>query len=350
MGGVSYEKQPFTENWGTDFDLNIDGNIIQQQFWGAVITPSWSNVGWNSTENRPMIVIWRDATSAVNSIKIIVYSGGSITTLASTPNYSGLMNRSWYHFRILVDKDRLVRIYYNGGLLLQYWLPTQYKSYLGNRSLSFLNQTSAWSEQKNFRVFDHETIFKTETQWNTQVKYDDFNRANGAVGNGWTVHGTSGQIVSNSYSVTGGDDGSRAVIADTGSALGAQRVEAVIGGAEAPKTNQASGLIVRCNAAGTEGIIATVTSGSIFLSKFTGSLTSPTLTIATSGSATVQSGNKIALSAIGDAVWVEVNGVIALMADASGQVPLEHSYAGVLVSRGSFVNSASWNDARILLP
>ncbi|WP_431941689.1 hypothetical protein [Nocardia grenadensis] len=351
VGGVSYERQPFTKNWGTDFDLNIDGDIIQLQYWAAAIGPSWNYVGFQNIVGRPMIGVYRNSLSAVESVRVIVYDNiGSISTLASTPNYTGLMNRNWWRFRLLVDRDRLVRVYQNGGLLLQYWLPQQYAAKLGSRALSFLNQTTAWSEMKNFRTFDHDTIFKTATQWNNQVKYDDFNRANGAVGNGWTVYGSAGQILSNSYATTGTTDGSRAIVVDTGATNGAQRVEAVIGGAIAPGTGADASLVVRCNSDGTEGIMANVYSNSIFLAKFTGSLTSPTMTDATSTPISISAGDKIALSVVGNGVWVEVNGVVVLLADAVNQVPLTNSCAGVRVSRRSFSNSASWNDCRILLP
>lgn len=349
MGGVSYEKQPFTPNWGTDFDVNLDGNILQQQFWGAVITPSWSNVHFTGIAEKPFIAIWRDAASAVNSVKVMVYnSSGSLTTLATTTNYSGFMNRTWWHFRILVDRDRLIRFYWNHILVLQYWLPSQYAAGLGNRALSFLNQTSAWSEQKNFRVFDHDTIFKTITQWPNQTKYDDFNRANGAVDNGWTVYGTAGQIVSNSYATTGTTDGSRAIVVDTGVAHGAQRVEAIIGGAIAPNTGADCSLVLRCAADGSTGLIANIYSSAVFIARYTGGLTAPTMADYTSTSVPISSGAKIAFSVVGDGAWVEVNDVVVLLADITGDLPLTNSWAGVRVSRRDFANSASWNDARVL--
>ncbi|MEU1526342.1 hypothetical protein ABZ413_29515 [Nocardia rhamnosiphila] len=351
VGGVSYEKQPFTENWGTDFDLNIDGDIIQLQYWVGAIGPSWNYVGFQNIVGRPMIGVYRDSLSAVESMRVIVYDNvGSISTLASTQNYTGMMNRNWWKFRLLVDRDRLVRVYYNGNLLLQYWLPAQYAAKLGARALSFLNQTTAWSEQKNFRVFDHDTIFRTITQWTNTVKYDDFNRANGAVGNGWTVYGTAGQIVSNSYSTTGTTDGSRAIVVDTGVTNGAQRVESVIGGAIAPGTGADASLVLRCNAAGTEGLVANIYSSAIFIARFTGSLTAPTMIDYTSTPITISSGDKIAFSIVGDGAWVEVNGVVVLLADVNGLSPITNSWAGLRVSRRSFADSASWNDARILTP
>lgn len=353
MGGVSYEKQPFTQNWGTDFDLNIDGNVLQQQFWGAALTPSWSNVHFTSIAEHPMVVVWRDALSAVNTIKVIVYhSVGSLETLATTGNYTGIMARAWYPFRILVDRDRLVRVYTgnygSSGLRLQYWLPAQYKSSLGNRSLSFLNQTSAWSEQKNFRVFDHDTIFKTVTQWTVQVKYDDFDRANGPVGNGWTQIGTNAGIVSNSWSTTGTTDGSRGLLVDTGATNGAQRVEAIIGGNVAPNTGCEASLVLRCNAAGTDAIVVNVYSTVIYIARLTGSMTESTMIDYTTTPVAITSGTKIAFSIVGDGAWVEVNDVVVLLADVNGQSPITNSWAGLRVARRSSANSASWNDARVL--
>ncbi|MFE7798992.1 hypothetical protein [Nocardia sp. NPDC057440] len=351
LGGVSYEKQPFTSNWGTDFDVNLDGNVIQQQFWGAALTPSWANVGFTGIVERPIIAIYRDPLSAVNSVRILVYhSVASIETLVSTANFSGFMNRTWWHFRVLVDRDRLVRFYWNHILVLQYWLPSAYKSSLGNRALSFLNQTSAWSEQKNYRVFDHDSIFKTVTQWPHTVKFDDFNRTNGAVSNGWTQFGANAAIVSNSWSTTGTTDGSRAIVVNTGATNGAQRVEATIGGNIAPNTGADASLVLRCNAAGTAGLMVNVYSTAVFIARFTGSLDNPTMLDYTSTPIAISSGMKIAFSIVGDGAWVEVNDVVVLLADVNGHLPLTDSWAGVRVSRRSSTNSASWNDARVLTP
>lgn len=350
MGGVSYEKQPFTQNWGTDFDLNIDGNVLQQQFWGATITPSWANVHFTGIAERPIIAIWRDALSAVNTIRIIVYhSSGSVETLISTGSLSGLMSRLWYRFRIVVDRDRLVRVYTDSTLALQHWLPVQYKSALGNRALSFLNQTSAWSEMKNYRVFDHDTIFKTVTQWTSQVKYDDFNRANGAVGNGWTQIGTNAAIVNNSWSTTGTTDGARGLLVDTGSTNGAQRVEAVIGGNIAPNTSAEASLVLRCNAAGDSAIVCNVYSTVIYIARLTDSMTNSTMIDYTTTPVTITAGTKIAFSIVGDGAWVEVNDVVVLLADVNGLSPITNSWAGLRVCRRG-ANSASWNDARVLTP
>ena len=349
LGGVSYEMQAFTPNWGADYDLNIDGDIIQEQFFGAAITPSWSSVAFTDTANRPIVAVYRPSLSAISRLRIMVYHDlNFIETLAETGTIAGLMNRVWYHVRILVDRDRLVRMYINGTLSMQHWLPAQYSAGPGVRALNFLNQTTAWSEQKNFRLFDHDTIFKTVTQWQNTVKYDDFNRPNGAVANGWTQVGTNAAIVNNTWSTTGTTDGSRALLVDTGA--GAQRVEATIGGNIAPNATAGSSLILRCNADGSGGLMANVFSTAIFIARFTGSLTAPTMIDYTSTPISISSGDEIAFSIVGDGAWVEVNGVVVLLADANGLAPATATRAGARVSRRDFADSASWNDIRVLTP
>jgi hypothetical protein len=277
LGGVSYERMAFTQNWGAEFDLNIDGNIIQEQFWGAAISPSWASVAFTDIAERPIVTVYRPATSSVTQLRIIVYhAGNTIETLATTGTFTGLMNRAWYQFRLLVDRDRLVRVYINNVLRLQYWLPAQYAAGAGVRALNFLNQTSAQSYQRNFWLFDQRSQFQTLTAW-TSFLSDAFGRPDGVPGNGWTQAGTAGQLVSGSYATTGTTDGSRAIVRDSGNTSGIQRIVGVIGGAIAPNTGADASLMLRINAAGTEGLAANIYSNKIYVARFTGSLTSPTM-------------------------------------------------------------------------
>src|SRR5690606_28634675 len=88
----SYERITLTNNSAAEFDLNIDGNLLQLQYFGMVISPSWAKVGFSSLNDLPMITVWREVASASNSIKLIVYRGiSTYDTLASTIEYGGLM-------------------------------------------------------------------------------------------------------------------------------------------------------------------------------------------------------------------------------------------------------------------
>ncbi|WP_406234901.1 hypothetical protein [Nocardia sp. NBC_01009] len=351
VGGVSYEQMPFTSSWGSEFDLNIDGNVIQVQYWAAAISPSWARVGFADLIGMPLIAIYRDAVSLDCSIRIMVYRNLSeIETIVSTGTMSGLMNRSWYTLKILVDRDRLVRVYINDVLRLQHWLPADLAAAPGRRGLNFLNQTSAWSEQKKYRLFDQPPDFQIDIGWLVQVVADDFGRPNGPPGNGWTQLGADAAIVSGSWATTGGTDGSRGLIRNTGVTHGAQRVEAVIGGSIAPNGSAPASLVLRTNSTGTSGLIANFLSGSVSISRFTGGLTAPTLFTYTSTPVTVSNGAAVAFSVNGEGAWIEINEQVVLLADLNGLVPGTNSYAGLRVSRTPFNNSASWNAVRILTP
>lgn len=349
VGGVSYEQMCFTPNWGCEFDLNIDGNIVQAQYWGACISPSWAKVNFGDLIGLPMITVFRDATSAVNTIRIMVYTSlSSIDTLVQTGTMTGLMNRSTYRFKFLVDRDRLVRVYTNNVLRLQFWLPSGYKSGPGRRAVNFVNQTSAWSEQKNFFLFDQSSIFPSGARWEAAYS-DTFNRADGAAGSPWTQYGTSASIVSNSWSTTGTSDGSRLLVQNSGSSGGVQRVEAVIGGNIAPNSATEASLIARLNSTGTDGLACNVFSNAIYLARMSSGPTNPTMTDFTrTTEVTVAAGDTVALSVVGDAAWVELNGALVLAADINGTIPVTNSWRGLRVARRSFTNGASWNSVSLL--
>lgn len=347
VGGVSYEQMAFTPNWGCEFDLNIDGNIIQRQFWGGVISPSWTKVGFSDILNQACIVVHRDVTSAVNQIQILVFRNlSTIDTLVATQNYSGLMNRSWWRMTILISRDRLVRVYYNGTMLLQYWLPSDLAAGPGRRAMNFLNQTSATSWQRNFHLFDTAPLYPV-ISWALAFA-DDFNRPNGAVGNGWTQLGVNAGLVNQSWSTTGTTDGSRGLIRDTGITSGYQRVEAVVGGNIGPNNASDSSIVLRATADGTSGLVANFYSNSVWIARLTGSLTDPTfLDYTHTGEIAITTGTPVAFSCSPTAAWVEVDGQVVLAADLNGQVPVTNSWAGLRVEREPLLDSASWDEVRV---
>ncbi|WP_282775858.1 hypothetical protein [Nocardia sp. CC201C] len=349
LGGVSYEQMAFTPHWGFECDLNIDGNIIQQQFFGMVISPSWAQVTFTDIAGLPMVAIHRAVTSAVNTIDIMVYHDlGTIDTLVKTGTYGGLMHRNWYQVRLLIDRDRLVRFYVNDNLLLQYWLPDQYKGGPKHRALNFINQTSAWSEMKNFHLFDQEPMFLTGTQWALDFG-DDFNRPNGGVGPDWVQFGTNAGIVAQSWSTTGTTDGSRMLTRTAPTATGAQRVEAVIGGNIDTNNDTAASLFVRGNNTCTEALVANIFRNAIYLAHMTGGPTNPTMSDFTyTDEVTVTEGDTVALSIIGNGAWVELNGVVVLCADINGALPTTNQRYGLRVARASFANSASWDSVSLM--
>ncbi|KZM71052.1 hypothetical protein AWN90_41785 [Nocardia terpenica] len=346
VGGVSYEQMPYTQNWGCEFDLNIDGNIIQSQFFGMAISSSWAKVGFTDLTEVPILAVWRNAASITQNLRIIVYhSLAEIETLWQSPNLSQMMNKVWYRVRIWIERDRYLRVFINDVVRFTFWLPSQYAAGPNRRGLNFLNQTSAPAYLKNFILFDRPADIQTGITWHREVIYDDFERQNGPVGNGWTQYGTNAGIVFGRWSSTGTADGSRGIVRDTGVAHGAQRVEGTV---RYPSSSAAVSLVLRTTADGNSGLAVNVFSDKAYISLFTGGLASPIFTDYISASVPIADGDRIAFCANGEGAWLEINNKIELMTSLLGQAPGTNPMAGACASRRLFSNSGSWDDIRIL--
>ncbi|WP_128145408.1 hypothetical protein [Nocardia africana] len=343
VGGVSYEMMPFTRNYGCEYDLHIDGNIVQQQFWAMAISPSWAKVGFSDLINLPMVAIWRDVASTTQNIRIIIYrSLAQIDTLAQSSSVGGLINNQWYRLKMLVERDRLIRVYVNDTFLFAYWLPQQYKSGPLARGINMLNQTTNPAYVKNFVLYDRQSDFPTmvEADWAT-VKSDEFDRPDGAVGNGWVQVGADAGIVGGKWGSTGTANGSRALLTNTGATDGVQRVVGKFG--SAPNSTADSSLLLRVSSDGTTGLAANFYNGRIYLARFTGGLANPTMVDYQSDAANLNGTETVAFACDAQHAWIEVNGATAVMADLNNQVPVADSWAGARVERTSGTNSPSWD-------
>lgn len=346
-GGESYEFQPFTENFGTELDLSVPADGALAQYFNIFIVENWSKIGVNYAQILCIRIRHRIGAAGGDDIGILEFDSwmsesnrlvtAPLPPLISTPLL----------VRIHVDNDMLVRVYVNDVFTLQAQPRASHRSGPGRRGLNIFNGTLADARIRRVRLYDRPTDLGYKVRWNRTVFEDDFNRADGPVGNGWTQHGADAGIVSGFWAKTTGNDNSVGLVRDTGVTHGAQRIEAIIG---VPDDERDSSLVLRTNAAGTEGISANFYSGGIYLAKFTGSLENPTFADFTSTGMTINAGDTVALSTNGEGAWVEVNGQIVLMAHMNGLVPGTNSYAGLRVERSSFANSAAWNSVKILAP
>lgn len=342
VGGLSYEMMPFTPNYGVEYDLHIDGNIVQQQFWAMAISPSWAKVGFTDLINLPMLAIWRDVASTTQNLRIIIYrSLAQIDTIAQSGSIGGLINNQWYQLRMLVERDRLIRVYINGTFYFAYWLPQQYASGQLRRGINMLNQTTNWAYIKNFIIFDRQSDFPTmvDADWEL-VKSDDFERADGAVGGGWTQYGTNAGIVGGKWANTGGS-GSQMLLAATGATDGRQRVVGRFG--SAPNDSNDSSLLLRVSADGSTGLTANYYHGRIYLSRFTGGPTGPSMIDYTSDVADLDGTETVEFCCDAQHMWVEVDGATAVMADLNDKVPVADSLAGARVEPGA----PSWDQLAV---
>jgi hypothetical protein len=347
VGGVSYEMMPFTPNFGCEYDIRIDGNIIQQQMWLMAISPSWAKVGFTDLINLPMVAIWRDPASTTQNIRIVIYrSLAQIDTLAQSGNIDGLINNNWYRLKMLVERDRLIRVYVNDTIYFAYWLPEQYKSGPLARGINMLNQTTNPAYIRNFVLYDRQSDFPTmvDADW-ALVKSDDFQRADGAVGNGWTQVGTDAGIVGGKWASTGTANGSRALLTNTATTDGRQRVVGRFG--SAPNGTADSSLLLRVAADRSTGLAANYYNGRIYLSRFTGGVTNPTMLDYQSDAAALNGTETVEFACDAQHAWIEVNGATAVMADLNNQVPIADSWAGARVERTSGTASPSWDSLAV---
>lgn len=350
-GGPSYEFMPFTPNYGIEYEVwwpSSTGFVADALM--LFLMENYSKVG-RSLSNLTIVGLWNRPAIDGQTVKISTLPGYpssvDFTHLASGASPVAF-NGNAVHLKILVDADALVRCYVNNQIVCQALLTGDYKTGPGRRGVNISSfGPDAWFRW--IKVYDRPSIIPNPDAWISQF-YDDFNRANGAPGNGWTQMGAEGQIVSGSYSMTGGTNGSRAIIRNTGVTTGRQRVEAIAGGANGVSDTRDSSLVLRCNAEGTQGLSLNFFSNHAYLARFSTSLNGGSVTFHdfVDTGVTVNNGDKLAFSAIGDTAWGEINGNIVIIAgNVSAVVPETNSYAGLRVERdGDY--SHSWNDFRFL--
>lgn len=350
-GGESYEFMPFTENSGLELAIWNPVTGVAAQGFSVYMTNSWAEIGAAFT-NVVGIRLMHAPASGGDTIQIAEFDNTfSFNNSRATFTSPVAFNGNVLNLQIWVDQDQFLRVWLNGTYLGAAMVSTAFKLGPGRRAVRFLNTCTndVWVR----RIYHHDRTgtFPAPSVYGNQVLFDDFNRANGAVGNGWTVLGSAGQIVSNSYATTGGTDGSRAIIRDTGISNGRQRVEAVVGGALGPNNSADSSLLLCGNSAGTQGLACNVFGNAAYISRYSSSLSgsSPTFTdLASQPDLTINNGDTLAFNVYDGAAWLQQNGTGILFAvNVNDVVPASNSWAGLRVERAPFNDSLSWNDCRI---
>jgi hypothetical protein len=348
LGGVSYEFQPFTPNYGIEFNVWWPVIGAGESALSLFIMEHWARVGvnWNNTLG---VRLFHQPVGSGDTIRIQQWANlNSLSNDVSVGSSPVAFNGNDLTLRVWVDDDRFIRAWMNDVLVAWGTLLPQYDTSLLRRGVNLMNQAAVPAYFRWVKVYDRPSSFPTSGHW-VQNFSDDFNRTNGAPGNGWTVLGSAGQIVNNSYSTTGTDDGGRAIIRDGSNSTGRVRVEATVGGNIGPSTSADSALILCSNSDGTQGLAANIFGNQLVLSRWSGSVTGPTWTVLTSQSVgvTVASGDVVAFSIYNGVGWLELNGVRRLyFHDINSVVPITNTWFGLRVERISFSNSNSWNDVR----
>ncbi|MGY4103405.1 hypothetical protein ACW2Q0_28160 [Nocardia sp. R16R-3T] len=363
-GGESYEFMPFTSSSGLDLRIWNPVTGVAAQAFSVYMTNSWAEIGAAFINCVGIRFMHAPATygGSGNAIQICEFANPFSFSNARATFLSPIdFNGTYLRIKIWVDDDQFIRVWMNDTYLGSGLISDGFKLGPGRRCVRFLNSclNDVWISNANggesapaLYHYDRPTSFPASTVYGTSVFYDDFNRANGAVGNGWTVLGSAGQIVSNSYATTGGTDGSRAIIRNTGITNGRQRVEAVVGGALGPNNSADSSLLLCGNSAGTQGLACNVFGNAAYISRYSSSLSgsSPTFTdFASRTDLTINNGDTLAFNVYDGAAWLEQNGTRRLYAvNVNDVVPASNSWGGLRVERAPFNDSLSWNDCRIL--
>ncbi|MFE3052383.1 hypothetical protein [Nocardia sp. NPDC059239] len=350
-GGESYEYQPFTPNWGFETEIWFPVEGLAAQVFSVYFTDSWSKIG-ATFQNCAGIRLIHQPAAGGEMVQYAQFDSpwsvvGNNILWSSPVTYYG----QWVTLSIWVDNDEWVRVWINGTYVGSAQFSPGFTFGPTRRCVRFLDAALCDVWLRWVDHYDRPSSIPSKNVWN-QIFSDDFNRADGAVGNGWTQVGTNAGIVSNSWSTTGTTNGGKGLIRDTGLTSGRVRVEATIGGNLAPSTASDNGLVLCSNATGTQGIAANIFQNKIYMSRFTSALSDdqPAFTdyrMIDYGIA-ISSGDRIAVSVYNGIGWIEINGVPKLyIGNVHADVPATNQYAGLRVTRRSGNDSASWNDVQI---
>lgn len=353
FGGVSYEFQPFTGAWGFDYEVwwpTTSGFAANTLY--TFIMQDWSRAQYSAYSNFTSVGLWHRPAIDGDTVKISQYSSlsGTGDVRGEGPSPIG-WNGSTITVKCWIEADSYVRVWVNNVLCAQGMLTGAWRTGPGRRGINFCNYASNVAYYRWVWIYDRPSSVPSINVWSSSF-YDDFNRANGAPGNGWTQIGTNAAIASNSWSTTGTTDGSRGLIRDTGITSGRVRVEATVGGNSGINNTADSGLVLCSTAAGDQGLCANIFGNQVFISRFSTALSGnpPTFTdlMALTTGVTVATGDVMAFSVYNGFAWLERNGTpIVYATGVHSVVPATNSYAGLRVERSSSNNSNSWNDVRI---
>lgn len=349
-GGESFEFMPFTPNFGLEYELWWPVAGAAAQTFDTYFTNTWADIGATFL-NCAGIRLWQrnviDGSTVLFAEFPSVYSIGTSQQAGSPVAYNGTV----LTIKIWIDDDQWMRLWINGTYVGSRTISPGFKLGPGRRCVRFLNSSFSDGWIRWIYSYDRATSIPNPNVWQTDF-YDDFNRSDGAVGNGWTQLGSAAAISSNSWAKNGTNDESCGLLRDTGNSSGRMRIEATVGGASGINNTSDSGLVLCANSAGTQGLSANIFGNQIYLSQFSSSLSgSPAFTDQASMTTgmTVNTGDKVAFSVYNGIAWIEVAGNRRLYSGAPhNTVPATNSWAGLRVERQSSNYSNSWNDVRIM--
>ncbi len=343
--GPSYEWMPFTPNWGFETEIWYPVEGLDNQHFFVTFTNTWVNV--ESTYLHAPAVVFRHNlwpapegiwyTEIENMWSDIVSGASQFDSPVATFMGQPLTLRVW------IENDEYVRIWCNNSYIGSANISPSYKLGPGRRCMRFVNRSYCNVWVRWVKAYDRPPTVPPKSVW-TSLFYDDFNRADGPVGNGWTQLGTDAGIVSNRYAHTGTNTNSVGLIRNVGNLDGRARIECVV---RNPSGVDGS-LMLFCNAAGDQALVANIFNNHVYLGRMTSSVNgTPTFFDFQDGDVTINDGDTLAFTVYDEISWLEVNGVPKLYAgNVHNVVPHTNAYAGLRVRRDGS-DSVKFDDVRI---
>lgn len=382
-GGVAYEHQPLTENWGYEFVRAPIGNtstsstnetrqnIFMDKNWtegvgaSSTVYQVWLDLEADYEEDeddegnvskkmtRYIRFRTREKTGSIWEIRSI---GSDSVSLSATPWAAAV------HIRVHVYEDRYMIGWINGSpeLLLDVYDPN-YRFGPRKRAANFAQVSGLVASIDEFKTYDLPGS-PLRKSW-VSTFFDDFERTNSTtVSNGWTqFSGGNFGIYQGALSMNSpfaGSDGYRQIRRDAGT--GDVRLEFVCGGGTGDFNLTArSAILGRMTADGRQGIAARIHEQEIRINGFTwgGTATAPTFEGPTVlinnpfGTALVK-GHKFSFNISGDYAWVRNETLDRLTYFRDGMNALaspSNTYVGAFITRYSFANSVPVNEIRVLV-
>ncbi|WP_043654311.1 hypothetical protein [Nocardia thailandica] len=344
--GPSYEWQPFTPNWGFEAELWYPVSGADNQHFYIVFTDSWVRIGSDLFQKAVGVGFKHELGGFDDNIVVGEFPDmfTPINLIGTWDSPVGSFNGKTLTVRVWCDNDAWLRIWLNNSYVGSVMPTEAYKLSPLRRCVRLVNRSYCNVYIRWINHYDRPSSIPPKTVWSS-IFYDDFNRADGAAGNGWTQLGTDAGIVSNRYVHTGSNNNSVGLTRNVGNLNGRARIEAVV---RSPSTASDSGLMLCMNAAGDQALTANIFSGQVYLGRVTSSVNgTPSFYDFSNRGVTVADGDKLAFSVYDGVCWLEINGTPALYAgNVHDVVPSTNAYAGLRVERDGS-NSAAFDDVRI---
>lgn len=343
--GPSYTWQPFTPHWGFEAGIWYPVEGLDNQHFYVVFTDSWVRIASDKFQKAAGVGFKHELGGDDNMVYgefDSMFSPIDIRGVWDSP--VGAFKGQTLNLKVWCENDEWLRIWVNDAYVGSVMPSNAYKLSPLRRCVRLLNRSYCNVLVRWLDHYDRPPTVPPKTVW-TEVFADDFNRADGVVGNGWTQLGTDASIVSNRYKHSDSVENSVGLIRNVGDLHGKARIEAVI---RNPSASDSS-LVLFGNAAGDRGLVANVFNNTVYLGRLTGSMNgAPTFYDFMNRGVTVADGDTIAFCVYNEISWFEVNGVPkAYAGNVHDVIPDSNPYAGLRVERVDGVTSGGFDSVKV---